>query len=178
MDGELPSHFADRVGYAYSSNLNKDRKKEYGQYFTPIKIADYMSSLCTKLNETVLNILDPGCGTGTLSCSLVEFLAQKSTILNEINLTSYELDANLLPYTNKVFEYLAVWIKKEYPYIIFHYKIINNDFILDNQSTFDEATFFTPNETSKRFDIIISNPPYFKISKSDERATIASSIVH
>ncbi len=30
----------------------------------------------------------------------------------------------------------------------------------------------------KKYDLIISNPPYFKISKSDERAIIAKSIVH
>ncbi len=176
--GELPSHFADRMGYAYTSNINKDRKKENGQYFTPNKIADYMSSLSTKTNQNMLNILDPGCGTGTLSCSLIEYLIENNKSLIEINLTCYEIDEDLILYTKQVLNYLIKWIKNHNPNIKFNYKIKNVDFVLNNQFAFNERSLFSIDENNEKFDIIISNPPYFKISKSDERAIIAASIVY
>ncbi len=175
---ELPSHFADRMGYAYTSNINKDRKKENGQYFTPNKIADYMSSLSTKTNQNVLDILDPGCGTGTLSCSLIEYIVENNKKLIEIKLTCYEIDEDLIPYTKQVFNYLTKWIENQNPTIKLNYKIYNDDFVLSNRFIFDETSLFPLNENQKKFDIIISNPPYFKISKSDEKAKIAASIVY
>ena len=175
---ELPSQFADRVGYAYTSNVHKDKKKENGQYFTPNKIADFMSSFSTKTSKNVLNILDPGCGTGTLSCSLIEYLIQNNKTLNEINLTCYEIDSELIDITKQVLSYLENWLKLKNPKLIFKWELREKDFVVDNQFAFSENSLFQNENTQKRYDLIISNPPYFKIAKSDERAKVAKSIVH
>jgi adenine-specific DNA-methyltransferase len=175
---ELPSHFADRIGIFYTSNLTKFAKKNNGQYFTPNKIADFISSFSTKTNQNVLNILDPGCGTGTLSCSLIEYLIQENEKLNEINLTCYEIDAELIDITKQVISYLEKWIKLKNSNIKFKWKLIKSDFVVDNQFAFRENLLFQSNKNQQKYDLIISNPPYFKISKSDERAKIAASIVY
>ncbi|MBC8385385.1 MAG: Eco57I restriction-modification methylase domain-containing protein [Candidatus Cloacimonetes bacterium] len=175
---ELPSQFADRIGYAYTSKIDKDMKKENGQYFTPYKIADFMSSFSNKINQKELNILDPGCGTGTLSCSLIEYLLRNNKSLIEINLTCYEIDSELIDITKQVLIYLENWIKLVNSKLIFKWELRESDFVIDNQFTFLENSLFHGNKVQKQFDLIISNPPYFKISKSDKRAKIAESIVY
>ena len=175
---ELPSQFADRIGYAYTSNVHKNTKKENGQYFTPNNIADFMSSFSTKTNQNELNILDPGCGTGTLSCSLIELIIKKNKEVNKINLTCYEIDSELISITMQVLNYLENWLSVKKPNLIFKWFLREKDFIIDNQIMFNQNSLFENNQIHTKYDIVISNPPYFKIPKSDQRAKIAKSIVH
>lgn len=68
---ELPSEFADRLGILYNLQTNLKHKKDNGQFFTPIEIANLMASFCNYSNSKI-KILDPGCGTAILSCALIE----------------------------------------------------------------------------------------------------------
>jgi hypothetical protein len=43
----LPSEFSERLGLLYSAKGSTIEKKEKGQFFTPILIARYKSSLST-----------------------------------------------------------------------------------------------------------------------------------
>jgi len=60
---ERPTEYADRVGRWYASSVTEPHKKKYGQYLTPIPVADFMASLVDPRREEV-RILDPGAGTG------------------------------------------------------------------------------------------------------------------
>lgn len=174
----LPSQFADHIGYTYTSNIHKDIKKGNGQYFTPNEIADFMSSFSTKTDQQVLNILDPGCGTGTLSCSLIEYLIKNNPHINVIKLICYEIDSELTGITEQALEHLEDWLKSTKPDLIFSWELRKVDFIIDNRMMFNQSLLFGQQPDITKYDIIISNPPYFKIPKSDERAKIAESIVH
>ena len=46
LENELPSKFADRLGIHYTNTVTKTHKKNNGQFFTPIDIANLMSSMC------------------------------------------------------------------------------------------------------------------------------------
>jgi len=51
----------------------KNTKKEYGQFFTPVSIIEYMGSLM--INEkSKYNILDEGTGSGMLSAAILDKL--------------------------------------------------------------------------------------------------------
>jgi len=171
---EFPSHFADRVGQVYSKVVTIQHKKDNGQFFTPKEIAHFMAGL-SKQNKSNVKILDPGCGTAILSCSLIEKYVNENLKLGEIELVLYETDQNILPYTQLIIDYLEIWLNKQR--IKFRVTLNTNDFVLENKDCFQAyATLFSePNNAS--YDIVISNPPYFKISKEDIRATIAKSIV-
>lgn len=171
---EPPSHFADRVGQIYAKTVTLKHKKDNGQFFTPTEIAYFMASL-TKQTKAKLKILDPGCGTAILSISLIETLVKQNDNLKEIELVVYETDQDLLPYTQATLNYLNKWLEK---YKIKFKSILNtNDFVLENKDCFQvSATLFSPPQNTI-YDIVISNPPYFKISKEDKRATVAKSIV-
>ncbi len=171
---ELPSHFADRVGQVYAKSVTTQHKKDNGQFFTPTEIAHFMAGL-TKQNKDKLKILDPGCGTAILSSSLIETLAKQNDILKEIELVVYETDQDILPYTQATLNYLTQWLKKYK--IKFKAILDTNDFVLQNKDCFQVSATLFSEPQSAIFDIVISNPPYFKIPKEDKRAIVAKTIV-
>lgn len=175
---ELPSQFADRLGMEYSARVSGEYKKSNGQFFTPVGIADYMGNLAESApNIRELHILDPGCGTGILSCSLIEKLVLNNENLRKIRLTVYETDNDLIPYTQNALDYLQVWLQSRN--VSLSCTLSANDFILDNEGCFEDSDslFFSGNSYGK-YDIAILNPPYFKIPKEDKRAIVATSIVY
>lgn len=174
LTNELPSHFADRIGQLYAKTVTTQHKKEKGQFFTPTEIAHFMAGLTSQTKEK-FKILDPGCGTAILSSSLIEALAKQNVNLKEIELVVYETDQDIFPYTQAALEYLGLWLEKYK--IKFKTNIDTNDFVLENKDCFQESMTLFSEPKNATFDIVISNPPYFKIPKEDNRAIVAKSIV-
>lgn len=171
---ELPSHYADRLGVLYSGAVNQEHKKINGQFFTPKEIASLMAKLADN-NEAEIKILDPGCGTAILTCCLVESLFEKNKDLHKVHLTVYETDKELVPYTTHAIEYLRNWLNQRKVELI--YSLNANDFILEQADCLkDDRTLFP--KSFETFDIIISNPPYFKLSIDDKRAIAAKAVVN
>jgi len=105
-----------------------------------------------------IEILDCGAGHGILSISLLNILIQKGYI--KFDLTLYEIDPGvLLDLHQNLLSY-----KKEYPHIALNYRVIEKNFILD--------------PIKKKFDLIISNPPYFKLKKESPEAKAMIHLVH
>jgi len=167
---EIPSAYADSLGLKYTSEVTSEHKKDLGQFFTPSKIASFMSQFCT-LEKHKIKILDPGSGVGILSCSLIEHLIANHPRIKEIELTAFEKDLKVISYAKLSFEYLREWLSKQN--ISFNYFLCANDFILHNSSILETGA-----TTDEKFDIIISNPPYFKIKKDDPINMAAKSIIH
>ena len=173
ITSELPSHFADRLGIYYASLVNQEHKKEKGQFFTPREIASLMGSFASSLNSS-LRILDPGCGTAILACALIEHLVTNKN-LQSIELVVYETDSDLIPLSKKSLEYVCEWLQSKK--IDFKYSINSKDFILENASCLSEnINLFS--EKIELFDIIISNPPYFKLPIDDKRSIAAKTVVN
>ncbi len=172
--GELPSHYADRLGLGYAKSVNQEHKKTNGQFFTPAEIAGLMGTFAES-GESSLRILDPGCGTAILTCALIESLLRKNNKLKDVDLTVYETDNALIPYTNESLEYLKSWLKEKN--IELKISIQTNDFILENADCLtDIGNLFS--QTIDPFDIIVSNPPYFKLPIDDKRAVAAKAVVN
>ncbi len=174
FEDELPGDFADRLGTDYTARVTKGHKKQNGQFFTPTAIARFMGGLAGSPKERV-RILDPGCGTAILTCALVEKLTGGAENLRAIDVTAYETDQEILPCTERAFEYLKAWLKSRSIELV--YKIISKDFILENARVFEDghtiSLFDRPQQ--EQFDYIISNPPYFKLSKEDPRTKVSGS---
>jgi adenine-specific DNA-methyltransferase len=165
LTNELPSHYAARLSKYYSKNTKQEHKKELGQFFTPIVLSDFITSF-SKADKRKVTILDPGCGTCILSCSLIEKLSVSGK-LKIIELTTYEIDPKLNVHTAASLSYLNDWLRKKGLNLKIDHRSV--DFINENFSVIDS-------KKNERFDIIISNPPYFKISKADERKKLFKTI--
>ncbi|MBI3194594.1 MAG: Eco57I restriction-modification methylase domain-containing protein [Ignavibacteriae bacterium] len=170
VENELPSLYADRLGIFYSTQVTLEHKKKSGQFFTPPKLAAFIASHCTS-TKTSVKILDPGCGVGILTCSLVEALIKNNPHLTYIELVAYETDPALIVFARASLTYLQNWVRQWN--IRIDFLIHENDFILSNSGTLENQ-----NKTIEFCDVVISNPPYFKLQKSDGRARGTNSIVH
>jgi adenine-specific DNA-methyltransferase len=170
FNNELPSSYADRLGVLYSSQVSDAHRKRRGQFFTPIAIAHFMSSL-SKPSETSIKILDPGCGVGVLSCALVEAILDKNNTVSKIELVAYETDEQLISLSKKSVYYLKKWVEQRE--IKFDFDLRVSDFILSNSDTLENQ-----DRDVEYYDIVIANPPYFKLPKTDGRVKAVNSIVH
>lgn len=168
---ESPSKYADRLGIYYTSKVSEEHKKELGQFFTPISISQFMSDFVIIDNKEEIKILDPGCGIGILSTALAETIAIKYKHVRTINLVAFESDIDILPLAEKCLDYLGLWLQNKG--VNFTYFLCKNDFILHNSHILN-------NKKSKdeSYDIVISNPPYFKLPKDDNRAKAAKSVIY
>ena len=173
ITNELPSQFADRLGIYYTSLVKQEHKKINGQFFTPIEIAVLMGSFVNN-SSTSIRILDPGCGTAILSSALIEHLTTNKK-LKSIDLVAYEIDKELAPLSKRVLEYIKEWLQSKK--INFQYKLNTNDYVLENAHFLSENIKCTLEET-ELFDVIISNPHYFKLSIDDKRAVAAKAVVN
>ncbi len=160
LPDEHPSAYASRVGKWYLAWNKLD--KALGQFFTPLSVAHFMASLLPS-HEGLIRVLDPGAGIGILSCAVCEVLN------GDIELEAYEVDDELAKYLDICLSYTQVWMKSKNRHL--SYRIIRDDFILANGVPLSQPT-------DKLFDIVISNPPYFKLSKADPRAKVVERVVH
>ncbi len=169
LENELPSAYADRMGILYSQRVKLQHKKTRGQFFTPPEIARFMGSLACSTKDKI-KILDPGCGTGILTCALVESLVERNRNLEQIELVAYETDDELITFSSESLNYLSKWLLSRG--IKFKSVLTVSDFILENKET-----LIRQSPQVEHFDYVISNPPYFKLSKEDQRAIIGRRIV-
>ena len=170
----LPSQFADQLGVKYASSVDQLHKKRNGQFFTPVEIATFMASL-SEFEGDSLRILDPGCGTGVLSCALVEKLVCSNTNLKYIELVGYETEQKLFATAHQSFEYLKEWVQGNN--ISMNFKLHNADFVLHNADAFKESRDLFSKEIEP-FDLVISNPPYFKLSINDKRTVVSKVVIN
>jgi adenine-specific DNA-methyltransferase len=166
--GELPSEYADRLGIHYTQQVSIKHKKDNGQFFTPIPIAQLMASYCS-LNKNSIKILDPGCGTAVLTCTLIEHLVDTRSKIDSIDLVLYETDPELIYFSQKTLIYLKYWLSEKG--VTLQYLLHIHDFILDNAKALKE------DYNDELYDIIISNPPYFKLAKDDQKTIAAKELV-
>ncbi len=147
--------------------------KEKGQVFTPVVIAKFMANQFD-LSSTNINILDPGAGTGILTAAICNRIAEESNEKKVITITAYEDDDTVLPFLNKNLEEVKARIE-EFGHKL-NFEINRNNFIYANYLTLDSRDLFKRNPT--RYNIIVSNPPYYKVNKSDKISQLMDEIVH
>jgi adenine-specific DNA-methyltransferase len=167
---QMPSAYADRLALIYGSKVDTEHKKKLGQFFTPLLVAQFMAEFCT-IKKNKIKILDPGCGIGILSCAIIENLIENHKRLTEIDLVAFEFDSEILLYTDACLEYLGNWLRQKQ--IKFSYFLCKNDFVLHNSQVLSEG-----NQSLEVYDLVIANPPYFKLNKKDSKVLAANSIIY
>ena len=145
-----------------SSDLNPGRQRQFGQFLTPVEIAEFMASLVEVTGQTV-RVLDPGAGVGSLVAALVVELCGRSAPPERIEVTAVEIDPDLAePLTRTLAECRRHCRRRN---VRFQARVFTTDFIefavrrIDDQLSLDRAEPVT-------FDLVIQNPPYRKINST------------
>ncbi len=173
---ETPTEYADRIGRWYSASISAEKQKSRGQYFTPIGVARFMAGSVKPVKRAV-RILDPGAGAGILACAVCEHLVSSKIRPSEVVIEAWENDDALFPVLKRALVF--VQRKLEANGVPTALKIRSNDFVLAyGHFLGNSLDLFASQISEPTFDIAISNPPYFKIAKSDPRALAAASVVH
>ncbi len=155
----------------YILEMPKKERKKYGQFFTSKETALYMASLYNlSSNLESITILDAGAGSGILSCALIQRL-QGEKNLKKIELTCYENDSNILEILKRNLEYIQNNSK-----VSFSYEIKIDNYITSQYMDFNETLF--ANNYSKKYDVVIGNPPYMKIQKDAPEAVAMPTVCY
>ena len=174
--GERPADYADRVGEWYVAKRSDKQRKENGLFLTPVDVADFMAGRITARAETI-RVLDPAAGAGVLCCAAVEALTLQRAKPVTVEVVAYEVDPELAKPLEAVLDHLSEWCAKHHGVSVI-VRIEVADFILANAPALKSPGLFSGHAATNRFDVVIANPPYFKIGKDDPRAVAASMVVH
>ncbi len=177
LPDERPTTYADRVGEWYIASRSQEYRKKHGLYLTAVPVAEFMAKQIP-VSGTNIRILDPAAGAGILCCAAVEALATRKSKPQSIELLVYEVDTKLVGPLRAILDYLTVWCHSEHG-IRLKVRVKNVDFLVAQADALWLMHGLIPyNSDDQNFDVVISNPPYFKIPKSDPRARAVSKVVH
>ncbi len=166
-DKITPAEFSDQQAASFINQTSLKERKGRGQFFTPLSVSRFMAGLAEYRKEA-LRVLDPGAGTGILSCAVCEAAARKKSV-KKVEIDAYEIDPELAAFTKESLAYAREWLKRQDIELFF--EVIEEDFILSFQQGL-WAREIAP------YDLVIANPPYFKIGKNDPRAVSAARFVY
>lgn len=163
-----PVLYAHKLTDDYIGSSQLCHRKERGQYFTPPEIASFMARLATDDGFLPTRILDPGAGTGILSCAVCEHVVEKC-MAKRIHIDAYEHDLDLRDLLYKSLLHASKWAYDRGTKLTF--EIYDTDFL---SSGFDGLRI----GNCKPYDLVISNPPYTKISARDPRVKSFAHVVY
>ena len=147
----------------FISLKSKSARKSFGQFFTSKTTARFMAKQFIIPKKEVIKVLDPGAGSGILSAALIEMIEQCSSHIKEIELTCYETNIDVIPLLESNIEYMKRVAKTKLTV-----KVIKNNYLLSQSDDFADNLMVSINP--EKFDLIIGNPPYFKLPKEAPEA--------
>ena len=148
----------------YIADMSKNERKKYGQFFTSKETARFMAELFVIPDDMAkVRILDAGAGSGILSCAFLERLEQFDSV-QTIELTCYENDDNILGLLKENLRAFQANSKKD-----IRIEIVTENYITSQYLDFNHMIGADPNP--QKYDFVIGNPPYMKISKDAPEAT-------
>lgn len=151
----------------FVSNVPKSKRKKFGQFFTTASTARYMANLFKiDYSKNHLELLDAGAGTGVLSAALLDCI-YKNGYRGTIHLTCYETDEEVL----SVLEKNLAFAEKIYG---IEYTLIRENYITTQYFGIDSLMI----GDKDKYDYIIGNPPYLKISKDAPEAKAMPDVCH
>ena len=179
-----PVEYAETLGkfylaYAKSSAINRSATKQVGHYRTPSEVAHFMAQR-DPYSKREMRVLDPGSGTGILSAAVCE-AALSGGAVQRLHIDAYETDWFLVGLTELVLAHARRWLAHRG--LAMTFSVNPNDFVLDHVDALEALnTEERNNHVNDKFrldyDLVISNPPYFKIRKDDPRAIAGAAVVH
>ncbi|MCW5591733.1 MAG: Eco57I restriction-modification methylase domain-containing protein [Burkholderiales bacterium] len=151
--------FAHSGGLAATKRLTRDEQKLLGQFMTPPAVAKFMArNAIPRTFGPIVRILDPGAGSGVLAAAVVAELLSRPAPPEQIAVTLFESDERLVPMLRRLAARLRHLARIRG--VALSVAVRHEDFLLSREALSRKSVA----------DVIIANPPYFKISARDPRA--------
>jgi len=171
--GQTLTDYAETLTKWYVENTNIQYRKKAGQYFTPVRISEFMVRQYEDFNKEEIRILDPGAGIGIFESSFCEYLKSLDKKI-KIVFDLYENDPNIVPILSLNMKACQEdMIRKGFD---ISYRVFNDDFVLSNVPTLNNQ-----NENHEAdqtvYDLVIANPPYYRLRKGSPQLVRIKSIV-
>ena len=173
-EGSPPVEFCDQLAGLYLAHASATHRKARGQFFTPPAIARFMAVLSAPFPSGAL-VVEPGAGVGILIAALAERV-MRTEDCREWRVMAYENDPVLLPALKLALGYVRRWLDDQG--IRFRFQVKQEDFILANVALLRPAPLLESLNDETHPQLIIANPPYFKIPKTDPRVAVLPEVVH
>ncbi len=157
----------------YAKEIPLSKRKESGQIFTPKKTAMYMANFFD-LSKSDLSLLDPGSGTGNLLSAVCQRIINEAKHPMNVRIDAFENDSHVIPYLEQVLDICTNELEKRGHSL--QYTIIKEDFIQSSQKYLN-GSLFSSQDDYHYYDAVISNPPYFKMSKNSIQAIVLKDFV-
>jgi adenine-specific DNA-methyltransferase len=138
-----------------SAGLSAKHRSAMGQFFTPRGPAGFLAGLLDLPESGVFRLLDPGAGVGSLSAAVVSRVVEERPDLT-VEITAFELDAALMPHLVATLEACEAIAEQHGCRVSFDAR----------QANFVEYATGWLFEEPTKFDAVIANPPYKKVSTS------------
>ena len=155
---QLVERWSDQLRQSASD----DRRKAMGQYYTAVRIAEFMASLPDMPGHRHVRVLDPGAGAGILGICATRSLLQRGA--ESVHVVAVERDTDSVAALNQ-----SLSAARRSFGARFSYEVRSDDFLNSTGLTLGR-------EPIDPVDIAISNPPYFKVTPSDPRGGGAPNI--
>lgn len=160
---------AEQQRYFEATTLPRMRK-ERGHFGTAPAIADFMAGMFTRISQGPVRILDPGAGVGTLSAAVCQRLLQQGNPC-QLVFELWENDPRLEARLRSTMESCRKVLSDAGHEMNFTIRI--EDFVLEHA----QPSLFEVAATAS-FDLVIMNPPYFKVRKDSASAQAMAHIVY
>jgi adenine-specific DNA-methyltransferase len=156
---QTPTQTAFDLGQQYCDQSSIHERRDLGQFFTPIPVARFMARLAVEGLGECVRILDPGTGTGLLSAAICEVLPLS---VRRVHIDAFEVNEEVARAARLTFGSTVPWLRAR-----------------GVEGTFNlRCEDFLTSEAGERYDIAISNPPYFKLNRQDPRVERFAEVVH
>lgn len=141
-----------------NSELDPKSKASLGQFFTDSPICLFMTSLFNNIGNNV-QLLDPGCGPGSLTASFIDETIRRSNT-HSLIFDAYDIEDRISPYITETIELCS--------------KVADEN-VLMLEGRFNQSDFILTSDKKEQYTHVVMNPPYKKISsKSEHRQALRS----
>ena len=167
--------YSVRLAQLHRSAYRVDVRKSKGQIFTPGTVSRFMAELIS-IESSQIRLLDPGSGTGILIAAFCEHLVKNAKIPVQLVIDAYENDIAILPKLSATLAECQMVLKTHGHQM--KYTICEADFIQSNAGYFHTPLLFSNGDQRALYDVVIANPPYYKLNKDSLQARMMQAFVY